>query len=39
MRLGIIIDTLNKLIEEAIKINDKLFERTIERRYCWRRRP
>ena len=33
MRLGIIIDTLNKLIKEAIKINNKLFERTIEKRY------
>ena len=33
MRLGIIINTLNKLIEEAIEINDKLFERTIEKRY------
>ena len=26
-------NTLNKLIEEAIKISNKLFERTIERRY------
>ena len=33
IRLGIIINTLNKLIEEAIKVNNKLFERTIERRY------
>ena len=33
MRLGIIIDTLNKLIKEAIEIDDKLFERTIEKRY------
>ena len=33
IRLGIIINTLNKLIKEAININDKLFKRTIEKRY------
>ena len=31
--MRIIINTLDKLIKEAIKINNKLFKRTIERRY------
>ena len=33
MRSGGVIDTLDRLIEEAIKTNDKLFERSIEKRY------
>ena len=33
IRSGGVIDTLDGLIEEAIETNDKLFERSIEKRY------
>ena len=33
MRSGGVIDTLDGLIEEAIETDDKLFERSIEKRY------
>ena len=33
MRSGGVIDTLDGLIEEVIETNDKLFERSIEKRY------
>ena len=33
IRLGIIINTLDKLIKEVIEIDNKLFKRSIEKRY------